>query len=145
MNLRPTKEMLVAALALLVTALTIRGRMATPVSAGPLPKVPPVEAAAEVSKDEIPVAKPRLIAAARASDGRDPFAASDIWEDPTPVALPLPPELPDERILPVISLASGGARARAPHPPRIAALPKPVKEEPAAASMTAVPAEERKP
>jgi hypothetical protein len=127
MTFRPTKEMIVAALALLVALLAMRGRLATPVTYGPLPKVPPVEAAADVPKDEIPVLKPRLIAGARTTEGRDPFATSDIWESPTPAPLPLPPELAEERIVPAISIGEG--RSRAPRPPRISALPKPVKEK----------------
>jgi hypothetical protein len=128
MSARPTKEQIVAALALVVAGLTIRARVAGPPAAGALPRVPPPEPAAEVSKDEIEVAKPRLLEKSRATEGRDPFAASDIWEDATPVALPLPPELPDEWVVPAVTI--GGGRARAPRAPRLAALPRRVKEAP---------------
>jgi hypothetical protein len=127
MTVRPTKELLVAAIALAVTSLTIRSRLLTPVSPGAFPRVPPVESPAEVPREDLPVARPRLLAAARATEGRDPFAAADIWEDPVPVALPLPPELPEERIVPVLSIGAG--RARAMNPPRVARLPSALKNE----------------
>ncbi len=127
MTFRPTKERLVAGLAILAAGLTIQGRLGKPVSYGPLPQPPAVEAPADIPKDEIPVLRPRLIPKARATDGRDPFATSDIWEDPRPAALPLPPELAEERVVPVLSI--GGGRARAPRAPRIVGLPKVVKED----------------
>jgi hypothetical protein len=124
--LLPTKEQAVAALALVLALATVRSRQEVPVAVVPLPKPPPREAPALVDKDEIAVARPRLVPDARATEGRDPFAASDIWEDPVPVPIALPPELPETRVVPYISLDEG--RVRAPRPPLVGALPKPLPE-----------------
>lgn len=123
---RPTKEQWTAALALAIALMTVRSRLSVPVSPAPLPRVAPREAPAAVEKDEIPVGRPRIVPAARATEGRDPLAASDIWTDPRPVPIPLPPELPERRIVPIVSLGEG--RVRAPRPPRISSLPRRVAE-----------------
>lgn len=125
---RVTKEICAAALALGVTSLTVAAHIHATPSAGPLPKAPPVEGPAEVAPEDVPVAKPRLVVRDRPIEGRDPFAMADLWEDPEPAALPLPPEPPSWRVLPALSIAGG--RALAPRPPRVAVLPTPVPEDP---------------
>lgn len=120
--LRPTKEMAVAALALLAALLVVKSRLGAQVAAGPLPRVAAVEAPEEIGREAGLVAEPRLLEATRTSAGRDPFAAADIWEDATPAPLPLPPEPAEGRIVPVRAIAGG--KVRAPRPPRIAALPE---------------------
>ncbi len=129
MSLPFTKEMGAGAAAALLAALAAfggeTGKAAAP---GPLPRVAPREGPAEVARVDVPVREPRLLSGTyEAQAGRDPFATTDIWEEATPEALPLPPELQAGRALPGLTLGAG--RVRAPRPVRIPALPAPVAED----------------
>ena len=125
--LRPTKELLACVLAVAAGGATIASRLGGPPAVGALPRVPALEGPADVAVDDVAVAKPRLVTVDRPIEGRDPFVAADLWEDAQPLPLPLPPEGPRTRVVPVLSI--GGGRALAPAPRRIAALPVPVKEQ----------------
>ena len=146
------------AVALAASVLITASRMGAPAEVGPPPRVPPREPPVELAPEDVPIIRPLLAGGAPFGvrpaagapvtsvppegdgAGRDPFALADIWEDPPPAELPLPPELKALRVIPAVSAGSG--RARAPAPPEIAALPSPVPEEEAAAAPHANPGAE---
>ncbi len=141
------KEQVALVLALLLALYTSAGRLlGGAATAGAVPEAPEKKGPQRIAAEELPLTRIQLLSSTAPGpglgEGRDPFASADIWEDPVPLPLDLPPEIGGGRALPGITL--GGGRVRAQEPARVPSLPAPVEEpdEPAPPPEDAPPAME---
>ena len=121
MSITFTKEMGVAAAALVVALVTVGARLEETSANVPWPDIPPIEDPLEPSLQEVSLTMPRLVAAPPTAGGRNPFLAASVWLEPVPAPLGLPPERPQRSVIPVVAI--GGGRARTPLAPPVPQLP----------------------